>query len=106
MNGIPQRVVREPSRVDIALTRESVDVTAQVTIGSEEVVRTGSPVNVNADVGTLPSFETDHVISTFADAGEEIAIIGGNANAAAQELRANVRIVALDDAEMIPPPRG
>ena len=100
--GIPQRVVDEPSRIDIAATRESADVTFSVQIGDQIAVPNGSPCNINATVGTLPQFDTDGIGSFMADAGQEIAIFGTNVNAAAQELRVQVRITALDDLGLIP----
>lgn len=97
MAGIPQRVVNVPSVVDIALTREGVDVTVSVEIGGTVAIPGGSPVAVDTVLGSLPRFDVAGVGRFGAEAGDEIAIFGSNANAAAQELRAQVRITALDD---------
>jgi len=97
MAGIPQRIIKEPSRVEIALTREGVDVTYEVTIGSTIAIPAGSPCNVVAAVGSLPRFDQDGVGFFGGDGSDEIAIFGNNVNAAAQELRGQVRIVALED---------
>lgn len=104
--GIPQRVVNEPSTVAIALSREGVDVTYGVEIGGQVAIPRGSPCNINTTVGTLPRFDEDGVGTFAADTGEEVAIFGANTNAAAQELRAQVRITAIEDAGIIQQPLG
>jgi len=101
LQGISQRVVSEPSRIDIAATRESVDVTFGVNIGDQVVIPNGSPANIVATVGTLPRFDQDGVGSFLANGGDEISIFGSNVNAAAQELRVQVRITALEDLGLI-----
>lgn len=95
--GIPQRVVNAPSVVDVALTREGVDVTYSMEIGGSIAIPGGSPCNIVAAVGTLPRFDQDGLGRFGADSGDEIAIFGSNVNVAAQELRAQIRITALDD---------
>ena len=97
LSGKPQRVLDEDSRIDIAMTRENANVTMQVTIGNLEVIPSGSPVNVIAAVGSLPRFDQDGVGSFFGSAGQEIAIFGSNTDAAASELRAQIRITSVDD---------
>jgi len=101
MSGVSQRVISEPSRIDIAATRESVDVTFGVNIGDQTAVPNGSPCNIVATVGTLPRFDQDGIGSFLANAGDEISIFGSNVNAAAQELRVQVRITALEDLGLI-----
>jgi len=80
------------SAVDIFLSREGVDVSATVTVGGTAVYPNG-PTPLNATVGVLPSTQDDNVISVIADAGDEILIAGTNVNAAAQELRALVKVL-------------
>ena len=101
LEGVPQRVVKAPSRVDVALSREGVDVTYGIEIGGTIAIPDGSPCNIVAAVGSLPRFDQDGVGTFGADAGDEIAIFGSNVNAAAQELRAQIRITALEDLELI-----
>jgi len=96
----PGRQLAGPSIVRIYLTRESVDVEAQVTIGGTNVFPSG-PVNVVAAVGTLPSTQDDEVITVVAQAGDSIIIAGTNANAAKQELRALVKVTLVDDAILL-----
>jgi len=100
--GIPQRVVDEASRIDIALSREVADITYEVDIGDQIAIPSGSPCNINTTNGTLPRFDQDGVGSFMADAGQEIAIFGSNTNAAAKEIRAQVRITALEDLGLLP----
>jgi len=102
MANIPQRVLDEASRIDIAVTRESVDVTFAVEIGGQVSVPSGSPANIVATVGSLPRFDQDGIGSFGGLAGQEVAIFGTNVNAAAQELRVQVRITALSDLSLIP----
>lgn len=100
MAGIPQRIIKEPSRVEIALTREGVDVTYEVTIGSTIAIPAGSPCNVVAALGSNPRFDQDGLGFFGGDENDEIAIFGTNVNAAAQEFRGQIRIVALSDLEL------
>ncbi len=102
LSGIPQRVLTDPSRIDVALSRESVDVTYQLMIGASEAIPPGSPCNINTVVGTLPRFDTDGVGSFLGMPGDEVSLFGTNVNAAAQELRAQFRITALDDLQLLP----
>jgi len=92
--------LRQPSVVNIYITRESVDVEAQVTVGGSNVFPQG-PVNVVASVGTLPSTQDDNVITVLGMAGDDIIIQGTNANVAAQELRALVKVIPVDDAILL-----
>lgn len=101
LDGVPQRVVNAPSVVDIAMTREGVDVTLAVEIGGGIAIPGGSPCQVNANLGTIPRFDTDGLGRFGADAGDEIAIFGSNANAAAQEIRLQMRITSLDDLQLM-----
>ena len=101
MDGIPQRVVNSPSVVDIALTREDGDVTYSVEIGGTIAIPGGSPCNIVAAAGTLPRFDQDGLGRFGAEAGDEIAIFGNNVNAALRELRAQIRITALEDLPLL-----
>jgi hypothetical protein len=94
------RTLKELSVVDIYLTRESVDVQAAVTVGGTEVFPQG-PVNIETVAGSLPSTQDDRVITTIGQPNDEIIIAGTNANAAAQELRALVKVMPLDDAAVV-----
>jgi len=94
------RTLKEPSVVDIYLTRESVDVLVAVTVGGTEVLPQG-PVNINTVNGSLPSTQDDRVITTVGVANDEIIIQGTNANAAVQELRALVKVMPIDDTSLV-----
>jgi len=85
------------SIVNIFLTRESVDILVTVTVGGSIVFPQG-PVNVVAAVGTIPSTEDDNIITVIAQPQDEIIIAGTNSNVAAQELRALVKVMPIDDA--------
>ena len=93
--------LEEPSYVVIYLNRESVDVTAQIKIGTREVVPLGGAA-INATVGDLPAVPTDRQVVSFGRTGERVVIAGTNANAAAQELRARVFIFAVSDIQAFP----
>jgi len=100
--GIPQRVVDEPSRIDIAMTREAVGVTAGVEIGNQISVPDGSPSNIVVAVGSLPRFDQDGIGSFAANTQQEIAIFASNTTGGALEIRVQVRITALSDLSLIP----
>lgn len=100
--GIPQRVVDEPSRVDIAMTREAVGVTSGVEIGNQIAVPDGSPSNIVAAVGSLPRFDQDGIGSFGAGTNQEIAIFATNTTGGSLEIRVQVRITSVGDLGFIP----
>jgi len=91
----------EMSVVKIFLTRESVDVTFNVTIGGTNVLPQPAPANINTIVGSLPSTQDDEIITAIGQAGDEIIIAANNVNAAAQEARALVKVMPLSDAMLV-----
>ncbi len=97
---LPGSKLAEVSMVEIYLTREGVDVLASVTIGGTNVFPAG-PVNISTVVGSLPSTQDDNVITALGRPGDDIIIAGTNANAAAQELRALVKVMPLDDTALV-----
>jgi len=96
LNGLQGEILPENAQVDIAMNAESVDITAQVTIGADNVYPTAR-VTLNAAAGVLPILPDDRIIRTFGNGGERIIIRGTNANAAPQELRVVVQITPIDD---------
>lgn len=94
------RTLQRMSVVDIYLTRESVDVQVSVTIGGTEVFPLG-PANIDTVAGSLPSTQDDNVITAIGLPNEEIIIAGTNANAAAQELRALVKVMPVDNSAIV-----
>ncbi len=97
LEGLPGAFPKEPSGVKVYATRESVDVSMGVTIERDVALPTGSPANIVAAVGTLPSRQDDLIVEAGAGAGEQIIIQGVNTNVAAQELRILVEITPVDD---------
>lgn len=91
----------EPSLVLVYENRESVDVTTQIKIGSEEVKPLGGS-RVNATVGDTPNVPTDRVLISAGQAGERVQILGTNVNAGLQEARATVFIIPLVDVANFP----
>jgi len=91
----------QTSVVDIYLTRESVDVVFNVTIGGTNVYPQPGPANISTVDGSLPSTQDDKVISVVAAAGDEIIISASNSNAALQEARALVKVMPVDDAMLV-----
>lgn len=91
----------EDSIVAIYENRESVDVTTQAKIGSDEVKPLG-PSAVNATVGDVPITPDDRTVFSLGRAGERIQIPATNANAAAQEARATVLIWSYADVLAVP----
>lgn len=85
------------SLVDIYLTRESVDVVFNVTIGGTNVYPQPGPANISTVAGSLPSTQDDKIISVVAAKGDEIIISASNQNAALQEARALVKVMPIDD---------
>ncbi len=96
LTNITVAKIAEMSLIEIFLNGEGVDVEASAKIGSDEVLTLG-PVTVEATVGVLPSLRDDRVVASFAQAGDSVSISGRNSNAAAQELRAIVRVTAIGD---------
>jgi len=78
-------------------TRESVDVSFGVTLGQQVLIPEGSPANINTVVGSLPSIQDDLVATGAAEAGMDIIVSAANVNAAAQEMRVFIKVVAFDD---------
>lgn len=93
--------VKELSVAVVYMNRESVDVTAQIKAGSDEVMPLG-PSAVNATVGDTPLIPDDRAVITFLRPGERLQVLGTNANAAAQELRVVVQIYAFTDVQRVP----
>jgi len=91
----------QTSVVDIYLTRESVDVVFNVTIGGTNVYPQPGPANISTVLGSLPSTQDDKIISVVAARGDEIIISASNSNAAAQEARALVKVMPIDDAMLV-----
>lgn len=96
------QTLTERAVVLIALNRETVDVTAGVTVGTTDVLSAGSAVTVQAVVGVLPVLPDDIIVTTMGDDKDEIIISGRNADAAvARELRAIVKVIAIDDQTLL-----
>lgn len=91
----------QTSTVDIYLTREDVDILFNVTIGGTNVYPQPGPANISTVLGSLPSTHDDKIISVVAAAGDEIIISASNANAAAKEARALVKVMPVDDAMLV-----
>lgn len=99
IEGQTGRSLVAPSRVKIALNRESVDVSYDVFIGSERVMVNGASA-INALAGDIPILPDDILIDTFGNQGDEIVINATNVNAAAQEARVIVQVAEVDDASL------
>jgi len=99
LEGQTGRTLVAPSRVKIALNRESVDVSFDVFIGSERVMVQGAAA-INTVSGDIPILPDDILIDSFGQAGDEIVINATNVNAAAQEARAIVQVAEVDDATL------
>lgn len=97
LDGKSGITLRQPSRVEVFLTREVVEVTCGVNIGGTQVLAAGSPVNISTVVGSLPSTQDDKVCDVIGGRNDLIVVSGANANAAAKELRALLRITPIDD---------
>jgi hypothetical protein len=95
--GIPGADISEPALVLIAMNGETVDIRAQVSIGTAQVLPE-SRVTVQATIGVLPVTPDDILVATLGSAGESITIKGTNLDsAAARELRAKVQIFPMSD---------
>lgn len=95
--NIPGADISEPSLILIALNGETVDIRAQVSIGTAQVLPESS-VTVQATVGVLPVTPDDILVVTLGNAGESITIKGTNLDAAAaREIRAKVEIFPMSD---------
>lgn len=101
LNGIADAQLDEDSLVIVYMNRESVDVTAQITVGSVQVMPFGTSA-INATAGSSPVVPDNRVCITAGRKGETLAINGANVNAAAQELRATVFIIPLVDIRNYP----
>lgn len=95
--NIPGSDISEASLVLIALNGETVDIRAQVSIGSAQVLPE-SRVTVQATVGVLPLTPDDILVTTLGNRGESITIKGTNLDAAAaREIRATVLVFPMSD---------
>lgn len=91
------RTLPENSRVRIYANRETIEVTATVTVGSDEIVSDGS-MAIQATIGNTPIVPDNLIADTFGFAGDEIVIRGRNtAAAAAREIRVLVFVTPVDD---------
>jgi len=97
VEGLQGITLREASRVQVWLSREDVLVTAGVNIGGNQVLQSGSPVPLNTTAGEMPKIQDDLVVEVFAQANDLIIIQGANANVAAKELRALIKVLPLND---------
>jgi len=96
INGESGRTLVAPSRVQIFLNRESVDVTFTITLGGARILLDGA-ARINATVGDIPVLPDDGIADTFGGAGDELVILASNVNAALQEARAIIRVTEIDD---------
>jgi len=100
MEGQTGRVLENPSRIRIALNRETVAITYDIFVGAKRVLVRGAAA-VNATAGDVPILPDDVVIDTFGDAQDEIVINANNSDgAAAREARAIVQVTEVDDAAL------
>lgn len=97
VEGLQGITLRFPARVRVYLSRQSVDVLAGVNIGGVQVLQAGAPVPLNATAGVMPSIQDDLVLEVFAQVNDLIIVSGTNNNAAAQELRALIQVMPIDD---------
>jgi len=93
--------LKEDALVLIFANRESVDVTLQLKMGDVEVLPLAGAA-VNATLGDIPIIPDDLVLRTLGQTGDRVQVLGTNVNAAAQELRVLVMIIALSDIAEIP----
>jgi len=96
IQGLTGRTLVAPSRVQIALNRENVNVSFTVLVGAERVMLDGG-ARVNPTAGDLPILPDDLIIDTFGRGGDEIVINANNADAAASEARVIIKVTELDD---------
>jgi len=96
INGESGRTLVAPSRVQIYLNRESVDITYTITLGGARIAL-DIPARINATVGDPPVLPDDGIADTFGGAGDELVILASNVNAALQEARAIIRVTEIDD---------
>lgn len=97
--GRPGFTLNEPSRVRVYATRETALVLMGLIIGQAIVMPNGSPANISAVVGSLPSIQDDLWAEGLGVAGDDIIIQAVNNDPAAAEARVLVKVVALDDLE-------
>jgi len=99
--NIPGGQLAEESLVIIALNGETVDIRAQISIGTNQILPE-SRVTVNATIGVLPITPDDVIVASFGTKGDQITIRGSNQDvAAARELRAKVMIFPTSDIELL-----
>lgn len=96
IQGLTGRSLVAPSRVQIALNRENVNVSFTVLVGSERVMLNGAAA-VQATAGVLPILPDDMYIDTFGKPGDEIIVDATNVDAAASEARVIIKVTEVDD---------
>jgi len=96
IEGQTGRTLVAPSRVQIYLNRESVDVTFTILVGSNRALLSGGAA-INTTAGDVPVLPDDGVVDTFGMPGDEIIVNANNQNVAAQEARAIIKVTEVDD---------
>jgi len=96
IQGLRGRTLPGPSRIEGFLTREAINVLANVTIGGESVVQ-GGLAQINTVVGSSPLVPDNKLFDSFGFGGEEIIIEGQNLTGGLLELRVLLLITPVDD---------
>ena len=101
VEGVSGNLLTGDSRIRIYLNRETVDITFDVTVGSNRALEAGTSA-INATAGAGPVIPDDLMIETFGSAGDQISIIAVNADAAAaREGRCIVMVTEVDDVALM-----
>jgi len=101
LTSFSQALLKEASRIQIFLNRESISIKAQAKIGDTEVFPLGG-MAVNPTLGDVPIIPGDVVVNSAGMPAEEIEINATNTNVAPQEIGFTVKIVSVEDAIVDP----
>ena len=93
----PGITLNEPSRIQIFMSRETVNLQVSITIGGANVMPQG-PTALNPTVGVLPSTQDDMLVDVMAQKSDTIIIAATSTDAAIREIRALVFITPVSDA--------
>jgi len=93
----PGITLSEAARIQIFMSRETVNLQVSITIGGANVYPQG-PTALEAVVGTLPSTQDDMLVDVMAQKSDTIIISAVSTDAAIREIRALVFLQPVSDA--------
>lgn len=102
LTGQPGVFLEEESIVRFYATRETAAVTIGITIAREVGLPVGSPVNISAVAGSLPSRQDDLILKTGGFIGNQLIVSARSTDGAAtREVRVLVDVNPVEDEALL-----